>query len=333
MERLVPRTLREAVIYFADKQVAHDFFVASRFPNGVACPRTGCGSANVAAIKNRNAWRCRECNRQFTVKVGTVFEDSPIGFDKWLPAMWLLTANRNGVSSHELGRGIGVTQKTAWYMLHRLRLALKDDGSKLLAGEVEADETFVGGKTRATMVTALGQRKMPHGPATGKATVFGMVQRGAAKGESRVRAMVVPDHKRSTLKPHIRENVLPGSVLYTDALRSYRNIGPEYKHAFIDHMVTYAEGRVHTNTIENFWSCLKRTLHGTYIAPRAFHLTAYVDEQVYRFNVREEIDGTRFTKALKGSEGRRLFYKSLTTSHRIWRLKPGRAKRSPLYVG
>jgi len=308
MDSQVPRTLREAVIYFADKQVAHDFFVAIRFPNGVACPRAGCGSADVAAIKNRNAWRCRECNRQFTVKVGTVFEDSPIGFDKWLPAMWLLTANRNGVSSHELGRGIGVTQKTAWYMLHRLRLALKNDDASLLAGEVEADETFVGGKTRSTLATSLGGRRfLAHGPATGKTTVFGMVERKQDGRVNRVRAMVVPDHKRATLLPKIQQNVLPGSVLYTDALRSYRNLGPEYQHAFVDHMIEYVNGRVHTNTIENFWSCLKRALHGTYIAPRAFHLEAYVDEQVYRFNVRKEIDGARFTHALKGTEGRRLF--------------------------
>lgn len=323
----VPRTLREAVIYFADKQVAHDFFVGIRFPNGVACPRKGCGSADVAAIKNRNAWRCRECDRQFTVKVGTVFEDSPIGFDKWLPAMWLLTANRNGVSSHELGRALGVTQKSAWFMLHRLRLALKETDGTPFSGEIEADETFVGGKKRATMTTSLGFKKMKGGPTEGKTTVFGMVERGSddKMHPSRVRAMVVPDHKASSLLPRLYANVLPKSVLYTDALRSYRQAGSVFEHSYIDHSLKYVEGRVHTNNIENFWSCLKRTLKGTYIAPRAFHLHAYVDEQVYRFNVRKESDGDRFTTALKGADGRRMTYFELTKTHPLWRLKPGRS--------
>jgi len=331
--RRVPRTLQEAVVYFADKQVAHDFFVATRFPNGIACPRNGCGSADVVAIKNRNAWRCRECKRHFSVKVGTVFEDSPIGFDKWLPAMWLLTANRNGVSSYELARGLGVTQKTAWFMLHRLRFALKNDDVTPLVGEVEADETFVGGKIRYRERTALGHPRSKHGPATGKTTVFGMVERKHEGRTNRVRAAIVPDHKAASLLPKIRSNVLPGSVLYTDALRSYRAVKGEYAHEFIDHAVAYVEGRVHTNTIENFWSCLKRTLHGTYIAPRSFHLDAYLDEQVYRFNVREEGDGARFTGALKGADGRRLTYRALTSSHPAWRLKPGRANRANNKVG
>jgi len=324
-----PKTLLEAVRIFSDKQVAHDYFVAQRFPNGVACPRNGCGSANVAAIKNRNAWRCRECNRQFTVKVGTIFEDSPIGFDKWLPAMWMLTGDRNGISSHELGRALGVTQKTAWFMLHRLRLAVKADGSEeMLAGEIEMDETFVGGRTKATHFSKLGERKLKHGPATGKTTVFGMIERARDGKKSRVRAIIVPDHKRATLRPHIEANVAPGSAIYTDALRSYRNLGPDYSHAFIDHMVTYAEGNVTTNRIENFWSCLKRTIHGTYICPRPFHLEAYIDEQAFRFNVRGESDSARFAKALKGTDGRRVTWKALTTSHPLWRLKPGRAARA-----
>ena len=179
MESANPKTLLEAVRIFSDKQVAHDYFVAQRFPNGVACLRLGCGSADIAEIKNRNAWRCRHCGRQFTVKVGTIFEDSPIGFDKWLPAMWMLTGDRNGISSHELGRALGVTQKTACFMLHRLRLAIQvDGGDPMLTGEIEADETFVGGKVRATNVNVLGMRKLAHGPATGKTTVFGMVERG-----------------------------------------------------------------------------------------------------------------------------------------------------------
>ncbi|HTW85633.1 MAG TPA: IS1595 family transposase [Candidatus Sulfotelmatobacter sp.] len=319
-----PTTLLEAVTYFADADRAHEYAVRLRWPNGIACPRQGCGSASVQVLAKRRKFRCKECRRDFTAKVGTIFEESPIPFTKWLPAIWLLANTKNGTSSHELGRALGVTQKTAWFMLHRIRVAMKADSFSPLAGEVEADETFVGGRTHKTKVTPTGKRVPIHGPATGKTTVFGMIERGKP---SRVRAMVVPDHKRASLLPHIQQNVLPGSVLYTDALRSYRNIGPEYRHEFIDHMVTYVEGRVHTNTIENFWSCLKRTLHGTYIAPRAFHLGAYVDEQVFRFNERKDNDGGRFAKVLKATDGHRLTYAQLTASHTVWRLRPGRVAR------
>lgn len=325
-----PRTLLEAVTYFADPNRAFDYAVKLRWPNGVSCPRKGCGSASVQFVATRKLWRCKECKRQFTVKVGTIFEDSPIPFTKWLPAIWFLPNTKNGTSSHELGRAIGVTQKTAWFMFHRIRLAMKDTTPTPLSGEVEADETFVGGKKRATNITALGMRKSAHGPATGKTTVFGVIQRGVREvgTRSRVRAMVVPNHKASSLIPRIYSNVLPGSVLYTDALRSYRQVNRDYVHKFIDHSLRYVEGRVHTNNIENFWSCLKRTLHGTYIAPRAFHLEAYVDEQVFRFNERGDNDGGRFVKVLKGADGRRMTYKALTKSHGLWRLKPGRVARA-----
>jgi hypothetical protein len=182
-------------------------------------------------------------------------------------------------------------------------------------------KTYVGGKTRATKVRPGSRRKwLAHGPATGKATVFGIVHRGKDPKPSQVRAMVVPDHSKVSLVP----------LLYTDALRTYRNL-PAFQHAFVDHMIEYVNGRVHTNTIENFWSCLKRTLKGTYIAARPFHLDAYVDEQVFRFNERGDDDAGRFMKALKGTDGRRITYRELMRSHPIWRLKPGRANRSPLH--
>jgi transposase-like protein len=314
-----PSTLLEAVTYFADPDRAHAYAVRLRWPNGIACPRQGCGSASVQFIATRKKWRCKECKRQFTAKVGTIFEDSPVPFTKWLPAIWFLANTKNGTSSHELGRALGVTQKTAWFMLHRIREAMKDDTADMLSGEVEADETFVGGKQRATLTTPLGFRKAAHGPATGKATVFGMVQRGDGKRKSRVRAMIVPNHKASSLIPKVYANVLPGSILYTDALRSYSQTDRDYVHEFIDHSLRYVEGRVHTNTIENFWSCLKRTLHGAYIAPRAFHLAAYVDEQVFRFNAREGNDADRFVAVLKNTDGRRVTWKRLTSAHPKWR--------------
>jgi len=326
-----PTTLLEAVTYFSDPQRAFDYAVKLRWPNGVACPRMGCGSASVQFIATRKLWRCKECKRQFTVKVGTIFEDSAISFSKWLPAIWFLANTKNGTSSHELGRALGVTQKTAWFMFHRIRLAMWDNTAAPFSGEVEADETFVGGKHRTNYFSKSGFRKLEHGPATGKTTVFGMVERGTNGKKSRARAMVVPNHRAASLLPSIYANVLPGSTLYTDALRSYRQVDTAYMHQFVDHSRRYVEGRVHTNSIENFWSCLKRTISGTYIAPRPFHLDAYLDEQVFRFNSREDNDAGRFVTALKGADGRRVTYKRLTASHPIWRLKPGRKAKSPIH--
>ena len=307
MERKAPATLLEAVQMFADPQVAHDYFLALRFPNGVACPRHGCGSADVAPIKNRNAWRCRDCNRQFTAKVGTIFEDSPIPFSKWLPAMWMLSACRNGVSSCEIARAIGVCQKTAWFMLHRLRHAMKTQTFERLSGEIEIDETFVG-PTRQSMrrrhVLTV-PRKGGHGPGFGKTTVMGFRQRG---GE--VRAFVVKDNRRNTLIPKVFEHVKPGATVYTDALGSYHTLGQSFVHHVINHAESYVEGRVHTNGVESFWNVLKWSLR-TYIRPSVKHLDAYLDEEIYRFNERKNKDGPRFAKALKGADSRRLTWKAL----------------------
>jgi transposase-like protein len=243
-----PTTLLEAVTYFSDPDRAWAHFVKVRWPNAVACPRMGCGSAAVQFISTRKTWRCKDCKRVFSAKTGTIFEESPISFCKWLPALWLLANTKNGTSSHELARALGVTQKTAWFMLHRVREAMKDTSPEPFDGEVEADETFVGGRKRHTMVTAAGHKKMQHGPFEGKATVFGIVQRATPGHKSRARAFVVPNHRRSSLLPKLYENVLPGSVLYTDALRSYRDAQAAYVHHFIDHSLKYVEGRVHTNT-------------------------------------------------------------------------------------
>jgi len=304
-----PNTLLEAITTFSDPEVAHDFVKALRWPNGVACPRMGCGSADVREIRGkRPRWYCRECKREFTAKVNSIFEDSPIGFDKWLPAMWLISANRNGISSLELHRALGVTQKTAWFMLHRIRLAMQEGHIEKLSGEIEADETFVGGKKRATKRSPFGRKShLAHGPATGKTTVFGMMERGG-----RVRAFVVPDHKRKTLLPHIFEHVSPDATVYTDALKSYAELRQNYRHFVINHAVEYVrDHHVHTNSIENFWSVLKRTIGGTYICPRPKHLDRYLDEQIFRFNERENTDGPRFAKALKGADLKRLTYREL----------------------
>jgi len=306
-----PTTLIEAVAYFSDPDRANAYIVSRRWPNGIACPRMGCGSAAVQYIKTRLLWRCKECKRNFSAKTGSIFEHSPLPFTKWLPAMWLLANTKNGTSSWELHRALGVTQKTAWFMFHRIREAMKDGEGAAFSGEVEADETFVGGKHRTNYFSKSGFRKLEHGPATGKTTVFGLAERGDETHKSRVRAMVVPNHKAAVLLPRIYANVVPGSKIYTDALRSYRLVKPEYLHAFVDHSIRYVEGRVHTNTIENFWSCLKRTIKGTYIAPRPFHLDRYLDEQMFRFNAREGNDAQRFVAVLSNADGRRVMYRDL----------------------
>lgn len=309
MKQETPQTMLDAVRQFSDPDVAHDFFVQIRFPNGVACPRDGCGSGSVAWLKNARRWYCNDCKRQFSAKVGTVFEDSPIGLDKWLPAMWLVASNKNGISSHELGRALGVTQRTAWFMLHRIREAVSDEHFTKMMGPVEADETYVGGRKRRPNVGAAKLDSPPTGPQAGKTTVFGMVQR---RQKGKVRAFVVPSTQGRTLHKKIRENVLKGAVLYTDAAPVYSKLDREYAHHVIDHSAEYVRGHIHTNSIEAFWSMLKRTIRGTQIHVSAAHLQRYVEEQVFRFNNRHSEDGPRFTIATKAVDGKRLTYKSLT---------------------
>lgn len=305
-----PKTLLEAVRQFADPQVAHDYFVALRWPYGIACPRLGCGSASISRIKNRNTWRCLDCKRHFSAKVGTVFEDSPIGFDKWLPAMWLLSANRNGISSCELARGIAVTQKTAWFMLHRLRHAMQTESFDKFSGEVEADEAYIGGKWR-NMSKAKRKAIKESGISqyATKAPVFGVIER-----KGRVRAWSVPDITQKTLLPKLVDSVDHDATLYTDSSKLYKDANAYFmRHDSVRHEIEeYVRGEVHTNNIEAFWAVLKRTIGGTYTHVNVRHLDRYLAEQVYRFNERENTDGPRFMKAAKGADGKRLTWKALT---------------------
>jgi transposase-like protein len=300
-------TLVEAVRYFSDPDVCLAYLVEQRWPDGkVTCPT--CGSQEVHFIATRKLWRCKAKHplQQFSIRVGTIFEDSPIGFEKWLPAIWLISSAKNGISSYELHRSLGVSQKSAWFMLHRIRLAMQTPAYALLKGTVEADETFVGGKPRGAHPGRVTGRKSL-GPRAGKTVVMGMVER---QGEAR--AMVVPDAKRATLVPKIVEGVEPGARVVTDALHSYDTLDRTFRHDVINHQEGFVRGDISTNGIENFWSCLKRSLNGTYISVQPKHLDRYVDEQELRFNTRKDSDVVRFEKVLGQAPGRRLTYADLT---------------------
>jgi transposase-like protein len=307
----VPETMLEAVRMFADPEVAHAFFVQHRWPNGVACPRMGCGSADVTYLAKYRRWNCKECKRQFTAKVGTVFEDSPIGLDKWLPAFWLIASNRNGISSHELARALGVTQKTAWFMLHRIREAMQSENFGPFTGTVEVDEAYIGGKWRTKSKSKRrALRASGIGPQEDKTPVFGMVER-----KGRVRAWKVPMVNHKTLLPMLRASIDQDATVYTDGSYLYTHINEYFlEHSSVNHeLEEYVRGNVHTNTIECFWAVLKRTIGGTYTHVHPRHLDRYLSEQVFRFDERENDDGPRFAKAAKGADGKRLTYKALTS--------------------
>jgi transposase-like protein len=309
----VPETLLEAVNYFADPDRCLTFLVAHRWPEGnVACPQ--CGSTDVTFLSNQRRWKCRTKHprQQFSIKVGTIFEDSPIGLEKWLPALWMLVNDKNGISSYEVARGLGVTQKTGWFMLHRLRLALHRGTIDKLSGEVEVDETYIGGSARHMHKSRIKKLKGTGTPGmVGKIAVMGLLQRHGPDGHSRVRLKIVPGTRTATLDAEVRRNVEAGSDVYTDALASYRKLDTEYIHNVIDHAESYVRGNVHTNGLENFWSLLKRALKGTYVSVEPFHLFRYLDEQAYRFNARGGTDASRFMAALRTIVGRRLTYKGL----------------------
>ena len=304
-----PRTLIDAVRYFADPDVALKHMIELRWPGGVSCPT--CGRADVRFIATRRIWECKEkhARKQFSAKVGTIFEDSALPLDKWFVAIWMVANCKNGVSSYELARALGITQKSAWHMTHRIRLAMKVGSFEKMDGEVEADETGIGGLAknmhkvrRAKVITGTGS--------SDKTAVLGILQRSRGENPSRVRAGVIQSANRATLHGAIHSTVEAGAKVYTDAWRPYRGL-TGYTHAVIDHSVEYVVGRIHTNGIENFWSLLKRSIKGTYISVEPFHLGRYVDEQVFRFNERKGNDGHRFAVALTGAIGRRLTYREL----------------------
>jgi transposase-like protein len=312
----IPETLTGAIRYFGDAEKCHDFLAQMRWPDSVRCPH--CDSTNVGGlVKSRRVWNCKSCRKQFSVKVGTIFEDSPLGLEKWLPATWLIVNAKNGTSSCELARSLGVTQKTAWFMLHRIRLAMQDGSIVKLKGQVEADESFIGGRARnmhrdkreKMKSLSTGGKRNARG-SVGKTAVMGLLERNAPDN-SRVRCRVVHGVRRHDLEGQVREHVEKGAEVITDQFRSYDKLHDEYVHQVINHAECYAKGHVHTNGLENFWSLLKRGIKGTYVSVEPFHLFRYLDEQAFRFNERKDNDKGRFLKAIASFAGKRLMYSKL----------------------
>ncbi len=306
MESKEPKTLQAAILYFSNPVNCREYLIARRWPKGVTCPR--CGSTKVAFLEKYNRWQCSTTHdaRQFTSKTGTIFEESPIGLDKWLTAMWMVVNCKNGVSSYEIHRAIGVTQKTAWFMDHRIRFALGIPSTSKLSGEVEVDETFIGGKAR-NMHLDKRERRITGTGGKDKTAVMGILERGG-----KVRVKVVPNRRKKALQSEVKAHVAAGSALYSDALKSYDGLSQEYAHQVIDHAEKYVDGRVHTNGLENFWSLLKRGIGGTYVSVEPFHLFRYLDEQAYRYNNRALSDAERFSAAVAGIVGKRVTFDALT---------------------
>ena len=306
-----PNTLQEAIKYFADDERAFEFMKQVRWPNGkVTCPR--CGSDEASFISTRKLWTCKHCKtkKQFTIRVGTILEDSPIKFDKWICAFWLIANAKNGISSYEVGRALGVTQRTGWFMLQRIRLAMQNGSIVKMSGTCEADETYIGAKARymhKDRRTGVGHAGIK------KTAVQGILERTSGKKHSRVVLKVVSNTRKPELCGNVREYVLKGSTVCTDALMSYDDLASDYDRKVIDHAVSYANGHVHTNGLENFWSLLKRAIRGTYVNVEPFHLFRYLDEQAFRFNERKDKEGDkgRFIKAIAGMTGKRLTWAKL----------------------
>jgi transposase-like protein len=293
--------LMEAIRYFSDPVVCLKHVAESKWPDGPVCPQ--CTSKRLSFLTTRLMWKCLDCKKQFSVKVGTIFEDSAVPLDKWLTTMWLLANCKNGISSYEVADAIKVTQRTAWFMLHRIRYAMHTGSVSKMTGTVEADETFIGGKARNMHVGKRMAKIHGRGP-MGKAVVFGLLERETGK----VRTSVVATRRKGELQRRIRENVAVGTAVYTDALKSYDGLESDYAHKVVDHAEEYVNGNVHTNRLENFWSLLKRSIKGTYVSVEPFHLFRYLDEQAFRYNERKLTSAERFQKVLDSIVGKRLTY-------------------------
>ncbi|HZL27134.1 MAG TPA: IS1595 family transposase [Acidobacteriaceae bacterium] len=303
-----PKTLTEAIRYYSDELTCIKAVAELRWENGIpVCPKcqTAEGDRKHYWLANVKRWKCYSCRKQFSVKVGSIFEDSALSLDKWLCALWMLTNCKNGVSSYEVSRATGMGQKAAWFVLQRLRHTMNDTFTGMLDGTVQIDECYIGGKP----INMHEKRRQQIGQHDHKTAVMGMIETGTRQA----RAHVIPNAKRETLQKAILERVGFGSTLHTDSAAGYDRMDMRYIHEQVNHANEYVRGNVSTQAVENFWSCLKRTLNGTYIAVEAFHMNKYLAEQCFRFNNRIGMnDGDRFVKALSQVGGKRLTWKELT---------------------
>ena len=308
-----PKTLQQAIQLFTDEQVCIDAVASMRWPDGPDCPH--CRAKEPYYLATQKRWKCRSCRRQFSVKVGTIFEDSPIPLQKWLPALWMLVNDKNGVSSYE-HRALAISQKSAWFVLHRLRKILKNKSGFKLGGKDAARSKWTKPSSVAKPRTCTPTRKCvtkQRGGGLGKTIVMGLLDRELRQ----VRAKVVPNVKRETLQNEVLREVKHGSKVYTDERIGYDHLRQRFVHEVVNQSERYVDGQVHTNGIENFWSLLKRTLKGTYVAVEPFHLERYIDEQIFRFNNRATKDNplNRFRPLCCGSGASRrkaLTFKELT---------------------
>ena len=309
-----PKTLQEAIVYFADFENCRKFVIELRWSDGkVRCPQ--CQSEKVSYLANARLYKCYgdHPRPKFSLKVGTIMEDSALGIDKWLTAMWLIVNCKNGISSCEIARDLGITQKSAWHMAHRIRFALHHGSFEKLTGHVEVDETFIGGKAR-NMHLAQRRRRITGTGTKDKTAVMGILERGG-----KVRAVVVPNRKKHALQSEVRKHIEAGAALYTDALLSYDGLAGDYAHKVVDHAVEYVSGPCHTNGLENFWCLLKRGISGTYVSVEPFHLFRYLDEQAYRYNNRKDMDDfDRFRQAASQIVGKRLTWNQVTGREESW---------------
>jgi transposase-like protein len=306
-----PKTLVEAVRYFEDPDITLQTIIELRWPDGVSCPT--CGSKEVRFITTRRIWECmnKHPKKQFSAKIGTIFEDSALSLDKWFVAIWAIANGKNGISSYELHRALGITQKSAWFMFHRIRLAMKSGSIMTSHGRFEADETLIGGKYENMLADRREMTIQCTGCSRGKAVVMGIIRRKTAASHSKVKTEVIHGASHASLYKVLSENVEPGSTIYTDAWQGYRGLKEEYKHRVVDRAVAYVQDVVYTKGCENSFSFLKRTVKGTCVSVEPFHLGAYLDEQAFRFNERDQNDGGGFTTLLGAVFGLRLTYKEL----------------------